>query len=1021
MKALRIFLISGAVLVALVILVIILAFTPSVQTWATRRALAQQPDLRGDVGRVAVGLHQVLVTDLRIERAGMILTVPSATIDLPVISAAGKRILVQRAVAKGWILDLTAPTVLKAKAVAAAVGDPLNQLTQLAVIGLGQIQAARVTAPASTVSAEPFEGIFKLLTLSFDLQVDAADLEGDVLFPTQAGQPVGRAHVVITGGQLGAGRTGVFKITSAVALSGPAAPIKEVRSQTLLQVKMDTPRTFESLSGNLEITASGPKFPQGAELKGDLNAHHAGMTEDYSLSVHSVDPGGEKQILDLNGHYPVDSRQLTGTWKLNARDRDLAPFTLGTSLPVFVAVGEGRFGTDNTFQEIHASGNFEATLDKLEAFNPALSAVGLIRLKGDFDGVQQGQILRIARFSAEVAGVKPIVSMVALQAIELHPSTGELKVADPTKDLFRFKLEGLPLAWVQAFVPGFTIRGDDLRGEMVASARNGGLTVHSLSPLRVVGLTVSKEASPLIQSVDLSLDLTADYSPNGWQADVTELSLRTSGQTWATVSAKAGQPAGKDQPLKATGQYQFDLPAALRQPVFSQLGELTKGRASGDFSAVVTTPLQQLAAKIELRDLASSAATQPLPSISVTVRADLLAGGVIKVQAPLLVQQGDRKSDLNFTAEVHSAGTTQTIDAQLESGLLYVEDMQVLAAPFQSRTPSPQRPDSPTAPSPGKSASVSGRNPQPDTLPFWNGLSGQLRLALKKVIYSADVQAADVSGAVKIGGDAITLDHLRAMMGEGSSAAVSGGITFDRKAKEPYALAGDLNVTNLNPGPILAMLSPQHQPTAEGQFDMVGKFNGEASGVATLTDKTSAEIKLTSRGGKFNGFAAGARAADVGKLQKVTSTAATLLGLASGIIGENKVSMYAERVRAISDIFKRFVQIDFDQLNLELAHHPGESTKIKDFSLISPTLRFVGTGAIEDVAGKSWWDQPLHLVLEMAVRGEQANDMKLLGALQEEKDALGYIPLKEKVPIEGTLSDLGTESLTKFVMRYAPK
>jgi len=1022
MKALRIFLIGAAVVAVLLLVLVLLAFSPSVQTWAARRVLAQQPDLRGNVGQVAVGLNQVQVTALRIERAGMILTVPSATIDLPVTAAAGKNIQIHRAVSKGWILDLTAPAVLGAKTVA---GDAtsLCLVSPLATIGLAQVQPVTSTAASSrtaTVPNQPFEGIFKLLNLPVDLQIDQADLEGDVIFPTKPGQPPGRAHVTIVGGQLGQGRTGEFKITSVTKLSGADAPINDVNSQTVLQAKMDTPRTFEWLTGTTDITATGPKFPRGAKLKGDLKAQHAGKTEEYAFTLHSVDASGDKQVFDLHGSYPVDSRQLTGTWKIDARDADLAALALTTALPAFVAVGEGRFETDSAFQEVHASGNFETTLDKLETLNAALSAVGRIRIKGDFDLVQHEQILRIGRFSADVQGAKPIASMTALQSIEVNPSTGELKVADPAKDLFRIKVEGLPLAWVQAFASGLTLRGDDLRGELVASARNGGLTVHTLSPLTVNGLSVSKGPSPLLQAVDVSTTLTADYSPSGWQADVTELLLRSAGTTWLTVSAKAGQPAGKDQPLKATGQYQINLPLALRQPAFAQPGaELTQGRASGDFSAVVTTPLQQFAAKIEVRDLASPAATGPLPVVTLNLRADLQADGLIKVQAPLVLQQGERKSDLGMTAEIRSAGGKQTIDAQVDSNVLYVEDLQILAAPLQggkSSEPQPARPASP---------STSGTAPgstKPDTVPFWNGITGQLRLALKKVIYSPDVQAADVSGALKIGGNAITLDNLRAGMAEGSSAKVSGGLTFDGKAAQPYAMTGDVNVTNLNPGPILALFSPQHQATVEGQFDMVGKFNGESSRVDTLTDKTSAEIKLTSRGGKFNGFAAGARAADLGKLQKTASTTATLLGIAGGLLGgDNKVAIFAEQARAASSVFKRFLQIDFDQLNLEISRRPGEDTKIKDFSLISPNLRFIGTGAIEDVTGRSLLDQPLHMTLDMAVRGDQANDMKLLGILQDTPDSLGYIPLRDKVVLDGTLSNIGSDSLTKLLTRFAPK
>lgn len=1019
MKILRILLIGTAVVAVLVIGLALLALTPSVQTWAARRALAQQPDLRGEVGRVAVGLNRVEVSALRLVRSGMILTVPAATIDLPVAKAAGKQIEIHRLVAKGWTVDLTAPVELPAK-IAQVQGDG-PRAVPLAAIGLAQVVNATVATPST--APVPFDGIFKLLNLPVDLQVDDADLEGDVIFLTKPGEPPGRVHVTMTGGQLGAGRTGEFKIVSDARLSGANAPVNDLKATTTVQAKMTTPREFEWLTGVSDVTATGPKFPHGANLRLDLKAQRASKAEDYLLGIRSGENGGGKQLVDVRVSYPIDSRRLSGTWKVDAADGDLAPFALGLVLPTFVAAGEGRFETDNMFREVKASGRFESTLDKLETVSAPLATVGRIKVKTDFDVVQRESSLRVDRFSADAEGSRPIVAISALQMIELNPTTGELKVPDPAKDLFRVKLEGVPLAWVQAFVPNFSIGGDDVRGEFVARAHDSGVTVRSVSPLTILGFTVSQAGQALIQAVDIVATLTGDYSPRGWQADVTELALRSSGRPWATFLLKAGQTAGKDQPIKATGQYQIDLPSALRQPIAASYGELTKGRASGDFSGVITPALQQVAAKLDLRDLASPATTQPIPSISLNVRADLHPDGLIKIQAPLVVQQGDRKSDLETTAEIRPSGARQMIDAQVTSELLYVQDLQILAAPLQgakSADPKPGKP-TPKPPAPEKTPSTPGSSPSPDTAPFWAAVGGEFRLALKKVIYSPDVQAANVSGTVKITPETLSLENLHAVMGEGSSAKVAGGLTFDGKSKTPYALTGDVNVANLNPGPILALFSPSHKPTAEGSFDMVGKFNGEAPSPEALAATTSAEIKLTSRGGKFNGFAASALAVDASKLQKATSTAATLLGLASGLIGENKVATYAEKARAVSDIFKRFVEIPFDQLNLELSHRPGQATQIKDFSLISPDLRFAGTGGLESIPGKKLVDQPLHIDLFMAVRGDQEKDMRLLGALKDEKDSLGYSPLLEKIPIEGTLSNLTTDALTKFLGRYFPK
>jgi hypothetical protein len=1006
MKVLRVLLVAACVLVALLVIVSGLAFMSSVQTWAARKALASQPDMKGDVQRVDVGFKQVQLQNLRIEQPGMVLHVPSATIDLPVPSAAREKVLIRRAVAKGWTLDLTAPA-----AAAAPQSSPPPQKSEkpqsrsdwtphLAVIGLAQVQASAASAQPTPAPLAAFEGIFRLLKLPVDLEVDGADLEGDVIFPTKPGDPAGRAHVVITGGGLGTGKTGHFKITSVAKLNGANAPVSDVTADGVVEARMSTPRTFDSVVANLDVRATGAQFPQGAKLRLELKAENATGKESYSLVVRTVENGGGKQLVDVRATFPADTRHLIGSWKVDARDADVAPFALGFPLLGFIAAGNGSFEADADFKEVHAIGRFESTLERLETLRAPLAALGKLRLIGDFDVVQHGDSVRIQRFTTDVVAAKPVLSIHALQGIEFNPKTRELKVADPHRDLLLFKLEGVPLAWLQAFVRDVSIGGDDVKGEFVANARNGGVVLRTTAPLTVRRLAVSKDGEALLQGVDLTAKLDGEYASDGWLAEVPELTLGSAEQTWMTVALKAGQASGENQPLKSTGQFQIDLPTALRQPAVAGLADLTKGKAFGDFSAVLTDTVNQIATRVELRELAALGVDRPIPTTILQVRADLQADGVIKLQAPVLLQQGDRRSDLELTGEIRPLAAKRTITAQLVSDLLYVEDAQILLAPLRG--------------SPTKPKSSTPRSTKPDTEPFWKDLTGELQIALKKVVYSPDVQAANVSGNIKISPQSLTLDNIRAVMGENSDARVNGGLRFDAKAKEPYSLNADVNVNNVDPGPILALLSPEGKPTAEGHFNVVGKFSGTAANSDMLGERTSADLKLTSRGGRFNGFAASAAAADFGKVQKGASA---LLGLAAGVFGESKYEKYISRTKAATDFVGKLATIEFDQLNLEVTHRPGEATQIKDFSLISPEIRFIGIGGIENTPGLGLLSRPLHLDLQLAVRGEQANNMRALGAVREEPDALGYLPMVDKVPIQGSLSKISADALVKYVTR----
>ena len=74
MKSLKIFAVALSAAVLLLALGVLLAFTPAVQTWAVRRAVAGQPGITIEVGRVAAGLSAADITNLRVVKDRVVLT-----------------------------------------------------------------------------------------------------------------------------------------------------------------------------------------------------------------------------------------------------------------------------------------------------------------------------------------------------------------------------------------------------------------------------------------------------------------------------------------------------------------------------------------------------------------------------------------------------------------------------------------------------------------------------------------------------------------------------------------------------------------------------------------------------------------------------------------------------------------------------------------------------------------------------------------------------------------------------------
>src|SRR6185312_8002168 len=136
----------------------ILALQPGVQTWAARRALAAHPRWHASLGRLDAGLDRISLRDLRIERDGVVLTVPALDAQLPPLALLlGRPVPIRRLAASGWTLDLTrlAPPAGEAAAPGASPG-PAASLVPSA-------RAAPAAPPAR--GEKVFLGLFGRLAL----------------------------------------------------------------------------------------------------------------------------------------------------------------------------------------------------------------------------------------------------------------------------------------------------------------------------------------------------------------------------------------------------------------------------------------------------------------------------------------------------------------------------------------------------------------------------------------------------------------------------------------------------------------------------------------------------------------------------------------------------------------------------------------------------------------------------------------------------------------------------------------
>ncbi|MEO7598143.1 MAG: hypothetical protein ABIV50_04380 [Opitutus sp.] len=980
----------GLCLVALAVLLLVaalLAFNSSVQTWAARRALATRPELNATLGSVSAGFQRVEIRGLRAVSDGAVLTLPSLDVDLPVVKAGlSQQVLIKSLVARGWTLDLT-----HAKSLTESVAKGTK--AQVARSGSSREFSLIPTAQAADAVAVPsansnFRGVFADLHLPVDLSLDGVELEGDVILPDSVGKGSSRIRVVIRGGGLAAGREGSFAIDAgATKPDGGSLAI-----QGTIKAAMDTPRSFDRLGLVADAKAKGPELPQGASLTINITVSRNPAGESYALLL----VGAAKQLADIRADLVSVKSQIAGTWKLDVHDTDLAPFALGPTLPTFEATGSGNFETGTTFKEIHASGQLDASASRLEVLKPELSAVGTMKVKADFDVLQHANSIRVERLNGTVNGAAPLATVRSLQSFEFNFGTGELRVADPAQDLVGISLTGLPIGWARPFTGEIEVTGGDLRGEFVASAREGGLALRAKTPLTAAGVNVANAGKPMLAQVDIALDASADYTPAGWQAQVVSLTAKSKGQTLLSMNAKAGRLSGKDAETKATGSWNADLPAWSGQPLAAGQFQLSAGTARGDFSASagVATAIES---KLLVTGLVA-VGKKALPAITAEVRAGKTAAGLTTFTAPILFELEGRKSDLLLAGTMTSTPAGSTIDARLSSERVVIEDVKLLALLIPPGDPKQSK-----------------RKEGPDTEPFWGKLSGQVTLALKKVIYGGTAEVSDVGGTFRLEPSALKLDNVRAVFGPESDMKLGAGLSFDPKAKQPYALAGDLAVTNFDTKIAFQALDPAKLPTVDAKVNLNSKFSGSGANLMDVAERSRGDVQVTAKSGIFRALSADM----TDKVQKTQTTVAAIGGLLGAVTGKKEYADYANKTQILTDIAKALSEIPFDQLNVTASRGTDLNMVLKDFTLISPEVRLTGAGGIKYSEGLSVLAQPLALQLSLGARGQLADLLKRAGLLDTKQDALGYAAFSVPIKVGGTLAKTDTSELRKALLNSA--
>jgi hypothetical protein len=980
--------------IALVAVLVAVAFFPSVQTWVAQMALDRRPDLQGSLGSLAAGFGKVEVTDLRLTVNGAVFTVPDLVARLPLTTAVWDRSLpVRTLVAKGWTLDLT-----RAPGPAGAAGP--------AGSAAGVTGEPGAPAPAKAVSAQDaarlFLGMLSRWALPCDLSLDGVDLEGDVLLAASAGGAPTRVHVIVKGGGMAAGHEGAFAIDATSETLDSEMAVTTLAGHGHLVVAMKTPRTFSRIEVKADLSVQGGPFPNGLALSADVATALGADEETYALEVSR----GDRHLATVFVRFPEAATRLAGTWKVDFQDSDVALFAPGRPLPRFTAVGNGQFDVDVAFTTVHALGRLSAALSQLDVVAPFLERLGAATLDTGFDVVQTGKSLRVDRLSVSLTGAGPTAAVQALQPFEVDEAAGNLKPVNPADDWMNLSIRGFPLDWLSGFTDGFALSGGGAAGEFVVRAENGGFALRSKAPLTATGVAVERAGRTVGRRLDLSLSLLADYGPKGWQIQAAPLKVSSGGCPLAELDVKASRPAGPDQPIAIGGTWNADLQAPALKEAVPDLSWVGGRSASGDFSATVGT-------STELDGKLAVVGRDERRSITASIHAAVDEGGRISFLAPVKVAFGPSVSDVSVEGTLIRDEAKTFIYVKLNGKEVVLEHLRLLTGAVAAAE------GWPLAAAAGAGTPSRGR----DRIPFWGDWAGRVAVAFDRV-KAGEMTLEDVGGSVQVDHHSVHLEAGRGALAGHRIANMEGSLSFDAAAEFPYSLKATASLEPVEAATYFPASNPEGSPLIEGRFSVAGTLVGNGINLEDLVNRTQEEVRLASTAGIVRVFKTDvdealppdteSSAADA--MGRIGSAVGSFFGVEGAGWGRKSVSPV---IQAAIDVINATSEIGFDQFTVTAVRGADHTIRLVDLAMIAGDERVTGSGQITYVQGLPLHARPLRVDLQFGARGQIAKLFSAAGLLSTRKDDLGYTLLSQPIVFGGTLEHIDNRQWHELLVKAA--
>ena len=616
------------------------------------------------------------------------------------------------------------------------------------------------------------------------------------------------------------------------------------------------------------------------------------------------------------------------------------------------------------------------------AFDP-----GILTASVTAEGRHEGDVLQLAKTVATITrdGGALLAAVELSQPVRVDLKAMTFAATNPTATAARIRLGEMPLAWAEPYVANSKIAGMLAGATVDVTLRSiDDLTVSTPEPIVIRGLTATLAGEPLLQTVDLTANLTATKRKDLVVYDLRRLELKQGATALAAFSVAGETRLGtKKTNVSAKGTLEADVVALMAQPALAPFATLTRGRLTTAFEVTVGD-VTQAKAVISTKNLIAKQENRVLGDVDLSLTATLKPDGSAIISLPLTVVNGGRKSDLLLDGIMTANKATLVFNGKLSSANLVVDDLQMLSALAPSsepaKTPAP-------APAARSSTTTTATKPARDTAPFWQGINGRAEVDLKRILYGKDYTIRAIRGTATAANSRLALDNLEGNFRD-KPFKLAAALTFSSAQPQPYALTGVVDVSGIDVGELLRAANPKEKPMVESTVKVAAKLSGSAGTLPELIERTYGTFDVSGSKGVLRAL---------GRTGETVGAASSLLGLAGAIAGSSNTM-------SLGRLGQELEEMQFDTFSLKVERDAALNMKFTAIEFLSPNKRLSGTGTVNYVQGASFENWPFQFEFKLAGKDFMAqllNEARVLSGSQDEK---GYYPMAVSFPVSGTTS-----------------